>query len=350
MLFLKKRHPKNLPVFGLDIESECVRCVFFDPRHPRQRLLRAATHITLPGTAIESGIIRTPDAVVAALKELLMQNKKLRLPPSASVGLPDEQCYVLTVMLARSDTRAIGEAIRWEIAQHVPFGIEELYVDWSEVSANGERSIYQVAAAPKTLVDPLIAVLDEVGILPVALEVSSLALLRMLRIPPGNTIVLSTGQSSTTLSLLTSQGIPLSLNSSVFSGRTLTSILTKQLQLDAHEAEMAKSIFGFDPTENQGVVRQALLPELKMLINLIQRALDFLATLEPTAPCRDLVLAGSQSNIRSLSEELRLKTHLHVHVQPYHRLTIPEHHHRALLAERELADYAICCGLALPHQ
>jgi len=348
MHLFRKRSQKHPPSFGLHIEPTVVRAALFREKQSGGPVLHFARETPLPEGAIENGAIREPERVTETIKQLLAHTNRHHLPRYVVAGLPDEHGYVLTVTLAKKDTAELEESLRWEVTQHVPFAVDELYMDWALIESNGDQETYQVAAAPKEIVNGYTSVIEKAGLIPIGLEISALAALRALAFPPetSSAIVLSLGWNATTMLLATKKGIPLSLNSQNFCGSRLTSILIERLKLKPGEAEKAKIVCGLDPACSQGVVRHAMWPEFKFLVDDCLRLMQYAAEFDAQNPCTHLVLTGSHCAIKSFPEELRLKVPLTILGTSLGPMHIPSERRHRMIPARDQSAYATVFGLA----
>lgn len=351
MKLFRRHTQKRLPSFGLHIEPTVVRAALLRPKQKGRSILQSAIEVPMPEGAIEAGIIRDTDRVTATIKELLAHSGHHHFPKYVIAGIPDEHGYVLTVTLVKKDTSELEESLRWEVTQHVPFAVDELYMDWTLIESVGDQETYQIAAAPKEIVLAYTSAITKAGLIPIGLEISALAALRALIIPDASaTVVVSLGWNSSTLLLVTKRGIPLSLNSQNFCGSRLTALLTEQLKLKPSEAEKAKSVCGLDPSCSQGVVRHALWPEFKLLVEDCLRLTQYASELDPKQPCTHLLLTGSHSAVKFLPEELRLKTQLAALGTELESIHVPSERRHRMIAEHDEAAYTTALGLASAQQ
>lgn len=338
---------KQFPSFGIEIGARMVRCVVVDETK-RGATVRRVLEGHLPKGAVEAGLLQDADRVAAAIREALASEHH-HFPRYVIASIPDQLSYVFLFTLPATGQPNLVEAIRWEAGQHLPYGIDEMYLDWKMVSEDGHRAIVQVAASPKTAVDAYIAMLEKAGLTPIALETSSLAALQSLALPPDRAcMVLLIGWSSTTLVYVSPRGVPMTLVSPVFCGERLTLALVERLKLKPGEAEKAKVVCGLDPACSQGVVRHALWPEWKLLFDEITRLRAFTHEYDPNASCQDLLLTGSHSSVRFLQEELRLKTQMTVAGTSLRSdLQFAEKNGRPVLRADDIPAFTCAMGLAV---
>jgi type IV pilus assembly protein PilM len=99
-------------------------------------------------------------------------------------SIPETQSFLRVIELPVIPDDEMSEAVRWEVAQHIPFGLENVYVDWQPVKAGHAARANQcevlVGAAQRKVVDPLVSVFTELKLDVVALELESQAIVRAL--------------------------------------------------------------------------------------------------------------------------------------------------------------------------
>lgn len=348
MQFFRRPQPSVVPSFALDIADDMARLVELDQPQRQGIPVKTALAVPLAPGLVENGMIRDVERTAATLHEMLVAGRH-RLPRFVVASLPDTQTYVLTVTIAKADQTDLAESVPWEVVQHVPFRVEELSMSWKRIKEEREQSTYQVSAAPKTLVDAYAAVLERAGLVPIGFEVAALAGLRSLTLPNEPfSIALIIGWSSSTLLLVSADGIPAALTASTFSGSRLTAVLMNQLKLKPRDAARALTVCGLDPQCSRGVVRHALWPELKELLNSLEQ-LDAYREDLTEKTVGNIILTGSHSRIKAFGTELHEKTRHRVYESPLQPFVLPTVHGRAIITDQELSGFVTAFGLALAN-
>jgi len=161
------------PIGGLEISTSRIRICLATKTKKGAELVQIEE--PLPPGAIVDGVIRQSEQVQEALARGL---KKVSDTSYFVVSIPPVGVYtrVLSYPSSISGER-LDEAVRLAISFQLPFEQKDANVDY-EVLSDGEGSAVLVGAAPHTLIDTYIAVLQAAGIKAVAVESHVLSLRR----------------------------------------------------------------------------------------------------------------------------------------------------------------------------
>jgi len=170
-------------MIGIDISGRSIKIVQLSGDSER-RLLSHCWR-TIPDGVIERGIINSPDLLQKVLKEALEKCRlSAQVDDAVVASIPETQSFLRVIELPIMAEDEMDEAVQWEVAQHIPFGLENVYIDWQSVGgghkpAAGRQEVL-VGAAQKKVVDPLLTVLQAIGLDVAALELESQAIVRAL--------------------------------------------------------------------------------------------------------------------------------------------------------------------------
>jgi len=169
-------------MIGIDISDQSVKIVELSRYEP----LKLLSHCwqKLPDKVIEHGVIQEPMVMKKVLAEVAKQCQVNLAGQAVVASIPEAQSFLRVIELPQMLSDEMDEAVQWEVAQHIPFGLENVYIDWQSVGAGHKagkgRQEVLVGAAQKKVVDPLLAVLHELEIDVAALELESQAIVRAL--------------------------------------------------------------------------------------------------------------------------------------------------------------------------
>lgn len=171
---------------GLDISDQTVKLVCLATKAARPLLAHCWQEV--PAGVIERGIIQRPAEVakIVAAALSLCRVPELAAEPVVAV-LPDIQSFLRVVELPAMPADEMTEAVRWEVGRHIPFGLENVYIDWQPVGGGHQQAVGRqevlVGAAQRRAVDSLVAALRELKLEVAALELESQAIVRALISP-----------------------------------------------------------------------------------------------------------------------------------------------------------------------
>ncbi|MEX1112142.1 MAG: type IV pilus assembly protein PilM [Candidatus Andersenbacteria bacterium] len=339
-------------MIGIDISDQSLKVVQLGGSDDRKLLAHCWT--ALPEKAIENGVVLQPKIVQDKMREALTQ---CRIPGDMSdavvVSIPETQSFLRVIEIPQMAEDEIDEAVQWEVAQHIPFGLENVYIDWQNlvgqghVAVGGKREV-QVGAAQKKVVDQLYSTLSVLDLDLAAFELESQALVRALISPElGNRqglLIIDLGASATNVVIhdhgamrftaTLQKGV---LNISRTSG--LTQDDSQLVNTKLHEITQ----------EMRDRLTMKLLPSLEELVIEVRGIVEFYNSIDSQHEVREIILTGGGSNMPGLDKAF-LKYFDNVHVQRGNPWVNVLSGNKATTPPMDLKDsvrYTTALGLAL---
>lgn len=171
-------------MIGIDVSDRSVKVVRLSDRWPRRLLSHHVQDV--PAGVMQAGIIQDQTRLASLLTTALRAcGVSLGRKSAVVASIPETQSFLRVVELPAMQEDEVGEAVQWEVAQHIPFGLENVYVDWQPLlgrghaAASGKQELL-VGAAQKKVVDGLFAIFDSLPLDVAAFELESQALTRAL--------------------------------------------------------------------------------------------------------------------------------------------------------------------------
>lgn len=168
------------PTIGVDLGRRAIK-VAAVRGGGRPHLVGAAIYPT-PDGALDGGTVRNARALAPALR-LGLRSAGIR-GGRAVVGMGGRTALVRTFLLPPMPQDELKSAVKWEAERHLPLRIDEAVLDAQvvrEVTEDGQRRVeVLMAAVPERDALAFYEVAHEAGLDVAALEVSSLALTRVL--------------------------------------------------------------------------------------------------------------------------------------------------------------------------
>lgn len=290
-------------MIGIDISDQTIKIVELSPG-PRRHLGCRSLHI-LPPNIVVSGIVVDATAMerelASALKACGAVYKK---KDSIVASIPETQSFLRVIEIPTMGEDEIAEAVQWEIAQHIPFGLENVYIDWqpcikSEHTVRSGHMEVQVGAAQKKVVDALYAVMKKLNLDVAAFELESQAIVRSLissewRLKQGLLIV-DIGSTATNV-VVYDYGASRFTASLARGAQSLTSSLTPE------DARMVMEKLHALPEDLMSRVHDTMVPGFEQLVTDIRGVVDFYNRSDTTHEVREIMLTGGGSNLPSLDE------------------------------------------------
>jgi len=170
-------------MIGIDVSDRSIKVAQL--LHGRPIKLQSHCTRTLPEGLIEAGVVKDlaglEKIILSTLQECQIETD---VKDTVVASIPERQSFLRVIELPDMREDEIDEAIQWEVARHIPFGLENVYIDWQPLrsghkTASGRQELL-VGAAQKKVVDPLYKVFSNLGLDIAALELESQALVRAL--------------------------------------------------------------------------------------------------------------------------------------------------------------------------
>jgi len=361
---------------GIDLGAGNIKLVELRNEQGRPRLVTYGMYEVPHAQIVDNDWSGRKKEAASALKLLVEQTKaKSRLAVSA---LPTFAVFSSLISIPPVGPKELANAIRLEAKKVVPRPIDEMILDWKEVSpANqaktaatgdeddadtelgritgtktGQQKKILITAAPKELVDDYVGIFKDAGLRLVSLETEALALSRSLvGRDPSVIMVVDMGAKTTNLSII-EQGIPLVNRAVNFGGALVTGEIAKRSGISDKQAEQWKRDMGLvmNRTPITPVVRDILddvLHEIEYLFQLYRRQFSTTAVATGTA-IEKVVLAGGTCFVPGLAQYLAERLNVPVHIgDPWARIVYPEDINQLLV---EIGpSMAVSVGLAMRH-
>ena len=292
--------------FGLDISERVFRLVCL--RKCRKKIILVNyNELQVPEGVLKDGKIVEVDKAVNLIKQLILQAKGGKVKQRfVTACLAEQKTFIKLITLAYPDGKNVLEEIVEEAKKHIPYPINEVYLDWQYVSR--DKSKVLIGVCPKDIIDNYQQVLMKAGLAPSALEIEGTAIVRSL-FPQNQKInepvmILDMGASRTGLIIYLQDSIPFSL-SLTFSSDDLTKVLKDKLKINVEEAEEVKVTCGFDKNLAKGYCFKILKSEGEKLAQKIREANYFYQEhYDSSQTIHKLYLTGNGSKVPGLVQFL----------------------------------------------
>lgn len=230
-------------------------------------------------------------------------------------SLPNSSVFTSVIEMPKIPEEELRTAVEFEAKKYVPLPLAEVALSWSVIEdkrtkVNKETDIvnYRTAgesktkvlltAVPKAVVENYLKVFEMAGLVPLALEIESLSLIRSLVGEDLNShLLIDIGAKSTSINLVDSGYLRLSKNLNV-GGDTVTGSIAQSLSVNFPRAEQFKKDFGLSGSAQQ--IPQVMRPILDIIKN---EAAQLISLFESRGERIDkILLSGGGSKLPSLKE------------------------------------------------
>lgn len=166
---------KYSPV-GLDIGSYYIKMLQLKYRRGKI-FLHNYKIINTPEKVVENGVVVAPD-ILAENLSWRFRGKKVNL------AISGHNVIMRQIELPPMSSRELPEAIRWEAEKHIMMPVEEAVIDYlllgERESNEGRLQQVLLVAVPRDVINSYMETVLALGLNPLAIEVQSLSLIRLL--------------------------------------------------------------------------------------------------------------------------------------------------------------------------
>lgn len=307
------------PFFGLDIGSTSIKAVQLSSSGKRIKIAAIGSCPTPPG-GLSSDSRHDQEALATAIKQLVNESKIST--NHVNTALPESQIYTqVREMTPLSDTE-LSAAIPWEAEQSIPLPVTDVSLDFKVLerpvkpTPEAQMSVLLVAA-PKTLVNKYLQILELAGLEPVGLETEIIAICRVLALEKSTatlpTLIINLGSLTTDITVLRNGVINFARSIST-GGKALARAIASKLGLEERVAEEYKIAYGLKEENLEGKIMEAVKPIFDVVVEEIKRAIAFYSERHPENLLKRAVVVGGTAKIPGvilyLAESLGLEVQL----------------------------------------
>lgn len=309
---------KDKPLFGIDIGFNTIKVMQIGEDKNKSSVLGYGV-VSFDSDAIKEGVIQDYESLAKSAVDLFANKIVGNINTKRVVAtIPASKAYSRVIsQSARLNKKELDEAVMIEAAQYIPIPIEELYVDYSIVGTHDDQVDMLMVGAPKSIIDSYMRFFDVIGLEVCAIETTTSAASRIIsRLENSNdtpTILIDLGSLSVDLTVFDNN---LVVNGTIpGGGDDFSSKIAEKLKIEKPEADSIKTKYGLGVSKHQDEIRQALRPQLELLIKEIRRVVRYYE--ERTggkATIGQIITMGGGSNMPGLvdylTDNLRIATRL----------------------------------------
>jgi type IV pilus assembly protein PilM len=331
---------------GVDITPEQILLTQLSKRGQRNLTLNNIAWAPTPQGAVVDGRVENTLAVARVIQDL-MESKRIK-PGIAATAIPSREAVIRLIRLpADLQAQELREVVLNQEAElYLPFPRDEAYVDYQSLETSEDadgvrRQEVLLVAAPRSVVDSYITTLQQAGLTPKAVDVSSFSLIRVLRnkllqYAPEEAVALLVIQADgTEISILT-KGVPQFSRTVAIGTWEFREALCRALDLPPGQATsllqsltppLSGSSSGSE-IEDQSFSGRGLAALRRILTELaeeIQRSLDFYRSQGDVAEIAQVILSGTGATMNQLDQYLSQRLSLPVErIDPIQTLALSE--------------------------
>jgi len=334
-------------IVGLDIGSSSIKAVELKKSRGGIELSHVGVEPLANDVVVDSMIMDSP-AVASAITKLFTDSGIKSKAVATSVS--GHSVIVKRIPVPTMSEDQLADNINTEAAQHIPFDIADVNIDYQILSEDlsGPNMDVLLVAVKKDKILNYTNVLSMAGKAPTIVDIDVFALQNCYEYnyepSPGSTVaLLNLGASVMNINILKGS-TPLFTRDVSVGGHQYTDALQKELDLSFDDAESLKL------GEKVGTVSEdAKLPILQQVTEIIvleiQKTFDFFRATAAGEHIERIYLAGGSSKVPGLMEALRQEFSLPVEVMnPFAKIDPAAN---SELIDRNAGQLAVAVGLAL---
>src|SRR5512147_2546042 len=335
-------------IVGLDIGSSCIKAVELKRSRGGIEVAHLGVEPLGSDVVVDSMIMDSP-SVSSAITKLFNDNGIKTRAVATSVS--GHSVIVKPISVPTRSEAELEEDIKTEAAQHIPFDIDVVNIDYQVLSEDlgGPQMDIILVAVKKDKILNYTNVLNMAGKTPAVVDIDAFALQNCYEYnyepAPGTTVaLLNLGASVMNINIVKGS-TPLFTRDVSVGGHQYTDSLQKELDLSFDDAESLKL------GQKVGTVSEdAKLPILQQVTEIIvleiQKTFDFFRATAAGEHIERIYLAGGSSKVSGLMEALRQEFSLPVEIlNPFARIDYLANASEVI--ERNAGQLAVAVGLAL---
>lgn len=337
----------NKNTFGLDIGERAIKLVQLK-KIRKKTILAAYNCLALPPEIIVNGEIKQEDKFADLVRQLVKTAKGNKISSKELVAvLPETKTLLKVIEMPKNGEEEITETIKKEIVNHFPVSPEEIYFDWQILKQTAEKIKLVVGAAPKTIADSYFSAIEKSGLTPIIFEIEAAAIARSLVADDDSQakIIIDFGAIRSGLSVYDQKILQFTASLPI-SGKKITEMIAKTLNLDIKSAEKAKIVCGLDTKKCEGALLKILLKPIDELAAQIKKAVLFYKNNFPEGnQIAEVILCGGGANFSQIDLVLSEKLKLPVKIgNPLQKIATRK---KLIIPGNEILAYTTALGLAL---
>ncbi len=361
MALFKRKQKQYL---GIDFGATGIKVVQLQGENGRGKLF---TYGILEFISEETGVeyVENHEKASALLKSVCARARITIHEAVAALPMPSVFSAVLS--LSAVPKKELRQAVEWEAKKLIPFPLEEVTLDFRELTRNteakseaadskkspddsGQSLPILLTAAPNAIIEKYMSIAKGAGLTLGALETEAFALIRaLLDNDPTPTVIVDMGALRSNI-LMVDRGIPMLTRSVQIGGKKCTEVIAQELGVTETEAETMKRDFSLSGNLGRGssgalpdIIKEVLAP----LVNELKYSFNVYRTRNVVArnPER-IVLTGGSAEMPGLAEffaaEFNLRTFLG---NPWNK--VDAHPDLRKVLQKMGTRFAVAIGLAL---
>jgi type IV pilus assembly protein PilM len=339
---------------GLDIGSTSLKIVELKKTKQKQyELAHLGTEDISPDVIVD-GAVMDSSVVVNAIQSIF-ENSRVK-NSNVALSISGNAVIIKKIFLPKMSEEEIGESIKWEAEQYIPFDIDDVSIDFQVSKTQGGESKQDnteviLVAAKREKINDYVSVINIAGKKPVIVDVDAFAIQNAYEhnygIDEGKLVSLvNVGASVMNINILDC-GHSVFWRDISIGGNQYNEQIQKSFNVSRESAENLKKGIA---TEN--ISMDDLMPIINSVSNSIaieiQKTIDFYQTASSKTGLDKIILAGGCANITGFAKFLEERFHTEVEIMnPLKNIHVDEKAFDPSFISEISPSLAVSVGLAL---
>jgi len=297
---------------------------------------------------VVSGKIEKENELVEVLKNL-KKKEKLNF---VRVSLPEEQMYLFTLSLPKTNEADLRDMVLLQIEEHIPLKAMDTVFEYDVISSSDKNMLIEVSAIAATTLEGYMSVFKNAGLTPISFELEAQAIARAVipLLDKEPVMIVDFGDTRTGVSIV-HDGKVFFTTTLDMGGMNLTSMISKNFSLSLEKAEEMKRSYGLDGISNIEDIFPVILNGISVLRDELTKQYQYWKSHEDCGIKHDeikrIILCGGDANLTGLSDYLEASMKIKVeHANAWTNISDMSISVPSMSFEESLA-YATVLGLAL---
>ena len=337
-------------IVGLDIGSKHIKAIQLKDVKGNYQLERLGI-TTLQPELIVDGSILDSSRVVEAIKELFSNTDIKAKDVTLSVS-GHSSVIIKRISLPQMSEDELGDSIKFEAEQYIPFDIEDVSLDFQILGFAEEDNMMDVliVAVKRDKINEYVSVVKEAGLNPVIVDVDAFALENMFELnyevkEEENVALVNIGASMINMNIVKG-GVSVFTRDSSVGGNLLTEALQREFTISYANAEKLKQGEEIEGTVPEDLT-SIMIHSSEDIISEISRSFDYFRDTTNYENIDRIILSGGVSLTRDFDSILSEKVGINVGiVTPFKNIQIPETFDKDYLNKVE-SMLSVAVGLAV---
>jgi len=350
-------------LFGLDIGSNSLKSVELELRGGVYHLKTFGYHPTPTGAVFSDSEVDQKE-LSKYIREMVGESHISAR--NVVAAFPESLIFTRVIEVPAVSQQELANAIEWQAEQYIPMPLTEIQLSWmvldkdileqARKSSEDKKPKIKVllVAAPNTLINRYVNILESAGLKAMALETEIVAISRALT-PPSDgrvptTLLMSIGASTTDLAVV-DDGIIQFTRSIGTGGMALARSISQEMGFDMNQAEEYKKAYGLLEDQLEGKIMKVIKPVIDVIVNEVERAIMYFQTHNPSTTVKRVVLTGGTAQLPGLVLFLANTLGLEVQIgNPWEGIVVPEQFKSKTEQVANQVSFAVAVGLAMREE